>query len=157
MPKRFINYDQITMLCGKIHNYVTTYTETVDYVVGISRGGLVPGVILSHMFKQPNFKVIQISLRDSMSAIDTGWSLARHANEGKKILIVDDIFDSGATYKYLSDDWTRQWYDIAWENVFMTALFARKMSDFHIPDVDYYADEAWDNEWICFPWEQQSS
>ena len=61
-------------------------------IVGLSRGGLTPGVMMSHWFQKP-FKPIRTSLRDFPEWEDY---LPRKTDE--RVLIVDDICDSGETF-----------------------------------------------------------
>jgi hypoxanthine phosphoribosyltransferase len=63
-----------------------------DVIVGLSRGGLTPGVMMSHWMEKP-FKSIKASLRDFLEWEDY---LPRKTDE--RVLIVDDICDSGETF-----------------------------------------------------------
>ena len=63
-----------------------------DVIVGLSRGGLTPGVMMSHWMEKP-FKSIIASLRDFPEWEDY---LPRKTDE--RVLIVDDICDSGETF-----------------------------------------------------------
>mgnify|MGYP001310392750 CR=1 FL=1 len=68
-----------------------------DVIVGLSRGGLTPGVMMSHWMEKP-FKAIKASLRDFPEWEDY---LPRKTDE--RVLIVDDICDSGETFVRLSN------------------------------------------------------
>ena len=63
-----------------------------DVIVGLSRGGLTPGVMMRHWMEKP-FKSIKASLRDFPEWEDY---LPRKTDE--RVLIVDDICDSGETF-----------------------------------------------------------
>ena len=63
-----------------------------NVIVGLSRGGLTPGVMMSHWMEKP-FKSIKASLRDFPEWEDY---LPRKTDE--RVLIVDDICDSGETF-----------------------------------------------------------
>ena len=90
-----------------------------DYVVGITRGGVIPAVMISHYLKVPMY-ALDISLRDNVQqgpesncwmASDAFGALQPEevelvksrwdVNKRKKILIVEDINDSGATLTWL--------------------------------------------------------
>lgn len=105
-----------------------------DYIVGISRGGLVPAVMLSHYLDIP-MKPLQVSLRDGGECVsdcgmaedalgypkqerfisdaeldigrvlDAASSLLEEGDNYKNILIVDDINDTGATFNWIMNDW----------------------------------------------------
>ena len=64
-------------------------------IVGISRGGLVPGVMMSHWFKKP-FKPIKASIRD-FSDEDDAWEDYYPRKNDERVLIVDDVLSTGGT------------------------------------------------------------
>ena len=72
-----------------------------DVIVGLSRGGLTPGVMVSHWMKKP-FKPIKTALRDYPE-----WEDYLPRKTDKRVLIVDDVCDSGETFhkirKYIND------------------------------------------------------
>ncbi len=71
-----------------------------DFLVGIGRGGLVPAAYLSH-----RTGIQMLSVDHSSGEIGFGDELldklAAKIRDGHRILIVDDINDSGATIAYL--------------------------------------------------------
>ena len=67
-----------------------------DVIVGISRGGLIPGVMISHKLNIP-FKPVHASTRDFPH-----WENYLPKSNDSKVLIVDDICDSGETFERLS-------------------------------------------------------
>lgn len=66
------------------------------------RGGLVPGVMLSHKMRIPLF-ALNFSLRDFQIIEDVPRSLLDYIarSENKTVLLVDDIVDGGSTFKHL--------------------------------------------------------
>ena len=72
-----------------------------DYVLGIARGGLIPATLLSHYFDAP-LLTAKVSLRDHKETMPLDH-VAKVLNEGKIVLMVDDICDSGDTLKYIWD------------------------------------------------------
>ena len=66
-----------------------------DVIVGISRGGLIPGVMISHKLNIP-FKPVHASTRDFPHLENY---LPKSNNS--KVLIVDEICDSGETFERL--------------------------------------------------------
>jgi len=67
-----------------------------DVIVGISRGGLLPGVMMSHWLQKP-FKPIKAALRDFPE-----WEDYLPRKTDKRVLIVDDICDSGETLQRIA-------------------------------------------------------
>ena len=66
-------------------------------IVGIARGGLTPGVMISHWLNLP-FKPIHASLRDFPH-----WEAYLPKPTDKRVLVVDDICDSGETFSKMTD------------------------------------------------------
>lgn len=143
-----------------------------NYIVGLSRGGLIPAVMISHATMVPVVP-LTVTLRDH-SITESNILFAKDAfgavydstgelvfSQAKKnILIVDDINDSGATLSWIKDDWRQLSNDIEtpdesiWHcNVRIAVLVNNTHSK---ETIDYYhfnIDKQKDNSWIVFPWE----
>lgn len=113
-------------------------------IVGISRGGLTPGVMMSHWMQKP-FKPIKTSLRDFPE-----WEDYLPKKTDERVLIVDDICDSGETFQKISDFITERGVNV---EVRFASLWWNNECNF---EPHYYVQEcAKDSEgiWIHFPWE----
>ncbi len=73
-----------------------------DLIMGINRGGCIPGVYLSHRLKKEHL-VLDIRLRDHKATPDLSVLTKQYAFQ-RKILIIDDINDTGATFKWITMD-----------------------------------------------------
>ena len=114
-------------------------------IVGLSRGGLTPGVMLSHWFKKP-FKSVASALRDFPE-----WEEYLPRPTDKRVLIVDDICDSGETFHKMRGHITKKANGV---DVRFATLWWNNECDF---EPTYYVKEiAKDstNTWVHFPWEQ---
>ena len=131
-----------------------------DYVVGLTRGGLVPATLISQYLEVP-MHTLKVSLRDNVDCESNFW-MAEDAYNGKNILIVDDINDSGATLDWIHDDWTGSCRpdDLSWKNIWggsvrVAVLVDNDVSRTAMPitywsmDINKEADPCW----IVFPWE----
>ena len=142
-----------------------------DYIVGLTRGGLVPAVMLSHYLDVPMHS-LGVSLRDNTGfgpesncwmAEDAYGYKSLDEQDPKNILIVDDINDSGATLNWIREDWqsgcmpddTDRWNTI-WGNTTRFAVMVNnEASDFK--DVNYVGQSINKLEepiWCVFPWEE---
>jgi len=143
-----------------------------DYIVGITRGGLVPATILSHLLEVP-LHTIKVSFRDgkevdcehnswmSEDAIGYG-SMGCLEDEKSKILIVDDINDTGLTYQWIQQDWRssclpnfHEWNTVFGHNVRYAVLVENQASK---ESSDYSAiqiNKAEKDCWVVFPWESE--
>jgi hypoxanthine phosphoribosyltransferase len=133
-----------------------------DYIVGLTRGGLVPATMLSHYLDIP-MHTLKVSLRDDNSGPESNLWMAEDAfNMTKEILIVDDINDTGATLNWIRQDWqsgclpnSKDW-ELVWGNNVRTAVMINnEASDF--ADVDYAGltiNKLEEPIWCVFPWEE---
>src|SRR6056297_3438869 len=103
--KIYCTWDDLTKLVAKIEIQCNWDDYKPDLVVGLSRGGLIPGVMLSHRFNVPHIPIVW-STRDFAGSADFSHqnlsliSEVRHAAYSKKdVLIVDDICDTGKTFE----------------------------------------------------------
>ena len=88
----------------KIADDVIVGGREIDYIVGIARGGLMPAVLLSHRLDVPMRSVSWSTFhKDQMR--EHAYDIADDIHEGKKVLLVDDILDSGRTIQELLEDW----------------------------------------------------
>ena len=116
-----------------------------DCIVGLSRGGLTPGVMMSHWMNKP-FKPVKASLRDFPDCEDY---LPKKTDE--RVLIVDDICDSGETFERISTHLNQR--KVNGVDVRFAVLWWNNECSF---EPHYYVQEcAKDSEqiWIHFAWE----
>ena len=133
---------------------------TPDYVVGLTRGGLAPATLISQYLDVP-MHALKVSLRDGADCESNFW-MAEDAYNGKNILIVDDINDSGATLDWIHDDWISgcKPNDLAWKNIWggsvrVAVLVDNDVSHTVMP-INYWSmdiNKEADPCWIVFPWE----
>jgi len=150
---------------GWVHDIVRAMNQDhwrPDYVVGLTRGGLVPANLISQYLDVP-METLKVSLRDSDMGPESKLWMAEDAfNQTHEILIVDDINDSGATLNWIRSDWQEnclpdnaEWIDKIWNhNVRFAVLVNNEASEFK--DVDYSGisiNKLEDPAWIVFPWE----
>ena len=121
-----------------------------DFIVGIGRGGLVPAVFLSHATG------IALLSVDHSSKVPTFGDellakLADKTNDGIRLLIMDDINDSGKTLRYLRQEFLKKGGVAAHLRVAVLIDNIRS-----IETVDYRArtiDRDQEPRWFVFPWE----
>jgi len=152
VEKRYVTWNQIEEYVNHILFAMYKDNWKPDYIVGLARGGLVPAVLLSHKIDVP-MKPLKVSLRDHIDDNNHDWTIAEDAQAGAKILVIDDINDTGATLNWIVNDWRLT--NMPSHNVKFAVLFDNLSSSFG-QEVDYCATEinkAEQDEWIVFPWE----
>ena len=133
-----------------------------DYVVGITRGGLLPAVLISQFFNV-QCHTLKISFSEGNHCETNTW-MPEDATGGRNILIVDDINDSGRTLNWLVDDWEAtasnadcdaEWEDIWLNNVRFAVVLNKHSSDFKFKPnyCGRKVSKADEDIWWEFPWE----
>lgn len=119
------------------------------FLVGIGRGGLVPGTYLSHRLSIPLLSIDHSSkvhvFSDALLV-----HLAACARAGERYLFVDDINDSGKTLVQFRELLRESGADLA--NIRIAVLIHNAASQ---AEVDYAAeqiDRRVDKFWFTFPW-----
>lgn len=140
------NYDEIHEKIMNIAHAAEANDFKPDIVAGVSRGGLIPGVVLSHYF-DVEFVSLKVSLRDHRDYEVSDYLLGQISN-GKKVLIVDDLLDSGATMGLIDADYVRETEG----DVRLGVVYYRESSKLESL-VDYIGGRLYNDIWIQFPWE----
>jgi uncharacterized protein len=121
-----------------------------DFLVGIGRGGLVPAAYLSHRMGTQ-----MLSVDHSSGEVGFGDDLldklAAKIREGQRILIVDDINDSGGTIAYLRAAIDGKSGDPASLRIAVLVHNVRShaKAEYHGSEIDRDVDK----RWYVFPWE----
>lgn len=181
MKKVYVSWSDVQRQVQEILRQMLLDNWRPDYVVGITRGGLVPANLISQ-YLNCNMETLKVRLRDGdQNDCESNSWMAEDAfgyvpfeaqgQSGtqtdpayrKKILIVDDINDSGATLSWIKQDWPSSClpqhtaWDAVWgKNVRVATLYNNEASDSTL-DVDYTAEtinKLENPQWIVFPWEE---
>lgn len=161
MKKLVINYSEYKGLVNNICRQIANSNWRPDYIVGITRGGLMPAVMISHYLSIP-MKALDVSLRDGGDLVSNLY-MAEDAFMKKNILIVDDINDSGATFNWIMNDWqsthtpgSTLWKDTIWNNTVKFAVVVDNISSNCMANMDFSGMEINKSEnevWVDFPYE----
>ena len=159
MKKVYVTWDDVQRQAQEILRQMHLDDWRPDYIVGITRGGLIPSVMLSH-YTGIKMHTLDVRLRDGDGECESNCWMAEDAQAEKNILILDDINDTGATFNWIMQDWHSSVYnmpDTIWgHNVRFAALIDNVASECKV-EMSYTGTEinkAEDPSWIVFPFEE---
>jgi hypoxanthine phosphoribosyltransferase len=118
-----------------------------DIIVAIARGGVIPGRIMSDLLENPNLSFIQIefytNINQTLQEPNLKQTLIINVT-GKKILLIDDISDTGKSLKLAKTHLQQQGASQT-----KTATLFQKPQSKTTPD--FYEKQTTD--WVVFPWD----
>jgi len=136
------NYEHLIKLAKKVNE--SGFNPEV--IVGISRGGLIPSRIISDLLDNPNLASVRVEFYKYSKKKRNKPKITQPIStpiEGKTILLVDDVADSGKSLH------------LVYEYLLKKAKEIRTLTIFYKPWScllpDYYIKET--RAWIVFPWE----
>lgn len=154
MPELYISWSEyhqkIEHLAAKIYQSGWQFNQ----IVCIAKGGLRVGDLLSRIYRCP-LAILAASSYGGVQNQERGaLSVARHltmtsAQLGDRVLLVDDLVDSGITLQETAD-WLQTHYSSSVQEL-RTAVIWYKACSPVTPD--YYVDYLADNPWIHQPFE----
>ena len=147
MNKLWYNWHEMRRDVNTLCREISLDKFDPNVIVGLSRGGLTPGVMMSHWMNKP-FKPIKTSLRDFPEWEDY---LPRKTDE--RVLILDDVCDSGITFTRIREYIQKNSLKEINCDIRFAVLWWNNEIEF---EPNYYVNEiAKDstNTWIHFPWE----
>jgi hypoxanthine phosphoribosyltransferase len=142
---------------GQIYTQLLKQAECIcrsgfkpDIIVGICRGGWVPARVLSDLLDNPNLANVRT---ESYTGIGKAGDpiLTQYISidiKGKKVLVVDEVADSGRSLQLVVDYIQKQGVsEIKTATVYYKPTCAIKP--------DYYGKET--RNWIIFPWDTKEA
>lgn len=144
----FVSWDEVYRLAKILAFKIKNSGFKPDIVIGIARGGLVPARIVCDFLLQKDLAAIKVE-HWGIAAITLGKAKIKFPLpvdiSGKKILIVDDVADTGDTFT-VTVDYVKGKNPL---EVKSSVLHYKTCSSF-VPD--YWAEKQDDWKWIIYPW-----
>ncbi|KAK4536198.1 hypothetical protein CDCA_CDCA07G2223 [Cyanidium caldarium] len=132
-----------------------------DVLMGITRGGLIPCALLSQRFELRSILTASVFFYDDRGETFYGLTEPRTLTfpdaqliEGKRVLVVDDVFDTGRTARAVRTRCER-----AGARSVDVAVLHYKPDNNRFGDAEaprYFAQQVAGSEWIVYPWENLS-
>ena len=147
VKKDYFTTEQMRNALIQIEDQMVHSAWMPSIILGINRGGCIPGVYLSHRINTPH-EVLDIRLRDhttkpNLSVLEKAFAFQ------KKILIIDDINDSGETFNYIVKNFGK-----GNDRFKFATLINNKPSKAKVDYQGYEIDKSKNPAWIVFPWEK---
>ena len=122
----YAGWDDIEQMVDHLAEKIQASSKQYEVIAGVTRGGLIPAVMLSHKLNLPMIAIAPTDIVEN-----------DHVT-----LIVDEIYDTGKTVEKI-----RFWNprsDIA-------VLFHNE----GLPELEHYVIKRKLDDWIVFPWEKK--
>jgi len=122
-----------------------------DLIVGICRGGWPPARVMSDLLENPKLANITVEFYVDVAETKSKPVLTQTiatSVKGKKVLILDDVADTGKTLKLVKEHLVKK----GAEQVKIATIYYKPWS---IVVPDYYEKET--KRWVVFPWERKET
>ena len=140
-------YDMLLSLAEKIRRN----EFKPDVIVGVSRGGWQPARVLSDLLGNPNVANVRAEFYMGVAETKREPALTQPVSvpvEGKTVLIVDEVADTGKSLKLVKEHIIEQ----KAAEVKVATVYCKPWS---VVKPDYYEKET--SRWIVFPWERKET
>ncbi|MCW5879607.1 MAG: phosphoribosyltransferase [Anaerolineae bacterium] len=148
--KRVLSWPEIQTLVSRLS---ARLPRDFDALLIITRGGLVPGGLLSEELDIRNVLVAAVQFYSGIGqTLDQPIFFQFPADPilyGKRILVVDDIWDSGRTAMAVRE----RVRDAGGTPVLAVLQYKPRRSRYPDQPPEYYAEET--DDWIVYPWETE--
>jgi len=149
-----LDWDNIDFLINCIADQIQHKRIKFDSIIALGRGGLIPGAALSYKLGILDLHNLGISTReDDGKYIDTlVYQKPESINKKSKILVVDDINDSGRTFTSVKSILQSE-YGIDNNNIHFASLIKRNGTEFE--DLNTISgNTVYSTSWLQFPWDK---
>jgi uncharacterized protein len=149
----YVSYDEYHNLVEKLAIKIHQSGWQFDNILCLARGGMRPGDILSRVFNKPLAIMSTSSYRAEAGTQQGHLDIARYITtpQGEiagRVLLVDDLADTGHTLKAVVDLLKNQYAPIT--ELRTAVLWTKAVSDFK---ADYSMEYLHTNPWIHQPFE----
>jgi len=145
--KKHLSWNCVEKYIETISSEVVARNFAADCIISIGRGGMIPSRLLADKLNIKDIHIIQATnyigfKKSDMPVVE----IFSHNIEGKNVLLVDDIMDSGDTVNAVLNGLRRNKAN----RIMVAALTVRHTAP-NKPSI--YGKEIKNDDWIVFPWE----
>ena len=151
LTKRYLSWEEIQRLVDQLIR--EHLTEAYDAMLVITRGGMVPGCLISEKIDLRNILVAAMVYYTGIDrTLDKPIFLQFPSDtllDGKRLLIVDDVWDSGRTIMAVKErlNMVNCYYNIA------VLHYKPGRSKYQDERPDFYAEIT--EDWLVYPWDRE--
>jgi len=144
-PKEYYSWTQIELLVKIVANKTLYSNKKYDAILGITNGGIIPARLIAseldinHILFLP-VRNKKLHKEEMPPLFDT-----------KKYLVIDDIYDKGNTYSFVSNEIGKFGCDFA----FLVRRYAANDDSVGWGGKIYVGEILNHKKWIVFPWERK--
>lgn len=146
-----LSWTDTSRLCDGLASKISSSGFSPDMIVGICRGGLVPARILSDILGVRELFTIRVSFYTGVGKTAAAPKIVQplvERLEGKRILLVDDVSDTGRSL-IVAKEHLRE---MGAKEVRVATLHFKPHSKFR---PDFFVGET--EAWLVYPWERHES
>ncbi len=143
-----LSWEQVAELSKKLAETIKRSVFEPDYLIGITVGGLIPLGLLAEELDIRNILTVSVSSYDGKEQRELEVTYLPNIDlTGKKILLIDEVSETGQTLKYMAALLKEKYKPSELRTA--TLVTNTKESKFQ---PDFCALET--EEWLIFPWEK---
>lgn len=134
-------------LCVELADRIRDSGFRPDLIIGVARGGWIPARLLSDFLENPNVASVRVEFYIDIGRTSSEPIITQPCSapvKGRRVLVVDDVADSGRSLSLVKDSLLRQ----GAEEIRIACLYYKPWS---IIKPEYYIKET--TSWIIFPHE----
>jgi len=149
----WVSWDEYHRMIERLALKVYESGWKFDQVLCLARGGVRPGDVFSRIFDVPLAILSTSSYREDGGTKQSDLDIAKYMTMTRgplsgRVLLVDDLADSGVTLQKVSDHLTENFKDVT--EVKSAVIWVKGTSAYR---PDYYLDDLPHNPWIHQPFE----
>jgi hypoxanthine phosphoribosyltransferase len=148
---KFLSWNQIYGLLLKLAEAVQKSGFEPDVIVGVSRGGWIPARIMSDLLESSKLANVTVEFYVGVAETKREPTLTQPVSvsvKDKKVLVVDDVADTGESLKLVNEHLKKQ----GASEIKIATIYYKPWS---ITVPNYYEKET--RCWLVFPWEQNET
>jgi xanthine phosphoribosyltransferase len=150
LMKIYLTYEDIQQQIIKDANIIRKEFNPT-HIIAIANGGLIPAVYMAKALGVYNMQIIGVKSYEHQEQgnMELYHDISYNALENERVLIVDDIYDTGKTFEYVSK------LIVDNGNAQRIRSYAVCKKGTHGIGADYYGviTTAMSTAWVVFPWE----